>query len=114
MGVDDDPILEALDALEEALKANAVRTDIILERIARVRELRANGAKYVDLAGSEPGPPIVQLVTASATALDHYGVRLRRAAAQVLYNEGLTMEQIAAAFGVTRQRVSALLKISDQ
>jgi hypothetical protein len=114
MGVDDDPVLEALDDLEEALKANAVRTDVILDRIARVRELRANGVEYADLATREAGPSIVQLITASATALDHYGVRLRRTAAQVLYNEGLTMEQIAEVFGVTRQRISALLKISDQ
>ena len=113
MGVDD-PILEALDALEEALDQNAVRRDVIKDRIARIRERRAQGAPYAELAHQEAGPAIVQLVTASATALDHYGVRLRRAAALVLYNEGMTMEQIAEVFGVTRQRVSALLKVSDQ
>lgn len=114
MGVDDDPILEALEALEEALEQNAIRREVIKSRIAQVREQRAQGAGYAELATQEAGPRIVQLVTASATALDHYGVRLRRAAAQVLYNEGLTMEQIAEVFGVTRQRVSALLKVSDQ
>ena len=113
MGVDD-PILEALEALEEALDQNAVRGEVIKDRIARIRELRAEGAPYTKLAAGEAGPRIVQLVTARATALDHYGVRLRRAAALVLYNEGMTMEQIAAVFGVTRQRVSALLKVSDQ
>jgi DNA-binding transcriptional regulator LsrR (DeoR family) len=40
---------------------------------------------------------------------------VRRAEARALYAEGLTMDQIAERFGVTRQRVSALLrKARDQ
>jgi DNA-binding transcriptional regulator LsrR (DeoR family) len=35
---------------------------------------------------------------------------VRRAEAQALYAEGMTMEQIADRFGVTRQRVSTLLR----
>ena len=114
MGVDNDPILAALDELEGAIDANVARAGVIKDRIAQVRDLRGQGLSYSELASHSGGPAIVQLVSASATALDHYGVRLRRAAAQVLYDEGLTMEQIAVLFGVTRQRVSALLKVSDQ
>ena len=33
-----------------------------------------------------------------------------RLLARALYDEGMTMEQIAAKFGVTRQRVSSLLR----
>ena len=43
-------------------------------------------------------------------ALVDAGSRLRRAEARALHVEGMTMEQIADLFGVTRQRVSALLK----
>jgi hypothetical protein len=39
--------------------------------------------------------------------------RLRQAEARALRFEGLTMEAIGAMFGVTRQRVSALLKQAD-
>ena len=35
---------------------------------------------------------------------------MRRAEAHALYAEGLTMDQIAERFGVTLQRVSALLR----
>ena len=38
------------------------------------------------------------------------GARLRRLEAQVLYREGLTMEQIGALFGVSRQRIAELLQ----
>lgn len=115
MGVDDgDAILEALDALEDAIDANVARIGIIRDQIARVREARAQGIPYSELASGGVGTPIVQLISANATTLDHFGVRLRRAVAQELHQEGLTMEQIAEAFGVTRQRVSALLKVSDQ
>ena len=52
---------------------------------------------------------IVRLLTESSAALDTAGANVRRAEAEALYAEGLTMEQIAENFGVTRQRVSALL-----
>lgn len=111
MGTPNDPVLDALEALEHALEANNTRARLIFEQIERIRGERADGKRYSEMI-SDGDQPIVQLVTESATALDTYGVRLRRIAAQVLYNEGLTMEQIASVFGVTRQRVSALLKQS--
>jgi DNA-binding transcriptional regulator LsrR (DeoR family) len=52
----------------------------------------------------------VQLLTQDSAALDIAGANVRRAEAEALYAEGLTMEQIAKSFGVTRQRVSALLR----
>jgi DNA-binding transcriptional regulator LsrR (DeoR family) len=52
----------------------------------------------------------VQLITESSKALDTCGASLRRAEAQALHDEGMTMDQIAEHFGVSRQRVSALLR----
>jgi predicted transcriptional regulator len=40
------------------------------------------------------------------------GSKFRRVHARALYEEGLTMDEIAALFGVTRQRVSAVLRKS--
>ena len=53
---------------------------------------------------------IVQLLTESSKALDTSGSNVRRAEAQALHAEGMTMEHIAERFGVTRQRVSTLLR----
>jgi hypothetical protein len=106
----DDEFLEALTALEEVLADNGRRTGLIKKRIAQLRRLRARDVPYTELVVSEDGPLVVQLLTESSTALDTCGANVRRAEAKALYAEGLTMEQIAKSFGVTRQRVSALLR----
>jgi hypothetical protein len=106
----DDEFLEALAALEEVLADNGKRAGLIKKRIAQLRRLRAREMPYTELVVSGDGPLIVQLLTASSMALDSCGANVRRAEARALYAEGLTMEQIAKSFGVTRQRVSALLR----
>jgi hypothetical protein len=106
----EDPFLEALTALEGVLADNADHAKLIKRRIARLRASRAKGMPYKESVFSEDGPLIVQLVTDSATALDTCGAEVRRTEARALYDEGLTMEQIAERFGVSRQRVSALLR----
>jgi hypothetical protein len=105
-----DELLEALTALEEVLADNGRRTSLIKKRIAQLRRLRAKDVPYTELVASEEGPLIVHLLTQSSAALDTSGANVRRAEAEALYAEGLTMEQIAKSFGVTRQRVSALLR----
>ena len=106
----EDRFLEALGALEDALADNHTRARLIKKRIAQLRRLRSRGAPYAEIVSSAEGPLIVQLLTESTTALDTCGASVRRAEAHALYAEGLTMEQIAESFGVTRQRVSALLR----
>ncbi|TML00711.1 MAG: hypothetical protein E6G41_17515 [Actinobacteria bacterium] len=106
----EDAFLEALTVLETVLADNADRAKLIKRRIARLRASRAKGMLYTESVISEDGPLIVQLVTDSATELDTCGAEVRRTEAQALHDEGLTMAQIAERFGVTRQRVSTLLR----
>jgi DNA-directed RNA polymerase specialized sigma24 family protein len=108
--VAEDEFLEALGALEDVLADNGRRASLIKKRIARLRRLRSRGAPYADIVSPQEGPLIVQLLTESSTALDTCGGNVRRAEAHALYAEGLTMEEIAERFGVTRQRVSTLLR----
>jgi ParB-like chromosome segregation protein Spo0J len=105
-----DAFLEALTALEEVLAENERRTRLIKKRMTRIRRSRARGILYAESVSREDGPLIVQLLTESSTALDTSGANVRRAEAQALYDEGLTMAQIASRFGVSRQRVSVLLR----
>jgi hypothetical protein len=106
----EDAFLEALTALESTLADNEQRTTLIRRRIAQLRRLRSQGAPYAEIVSTSDGPLIVQLLTESSAALDISGASVRRAEARALYAEGLTMDQIAERFGVTRQRVSALLR----
>jgi hypothetical protein len=105
----EDAFLQALRALEQAIAENDRRATLIKERMSRIRRARAGGLQYSETVADEDGPLIVQLITECSTALDTAGANVRRAEAEALYAEGMTMDQIAGHFGVTRQRVSALL-----
>ena len=106
----EDAFLQALTALEEVIADNDTRATLIKKRMARIRRARARGLPYSDMVSDADGPLIVQLLTESSTMLDISGANVRRAEAQALHDEGMTMDQIAERFGVTRQRVSALLR----
>ena len=106
----EDEFLTALTTLEDVLADNGRRASLIKKRIAQLRRSRSRGASYTELVSGDDSPLIVQLLTESSKALDTSGASVRRAEAQALHAEGMTMEQIADRFGVTRQRVSTLLR----
>jgi hypothetical protein len=105
----EDALLHALSDLEAALEENIRRAKAMQRRIAEVRRRRSDGATWSSIVSAETPPLIVQLVTENSRALDEHGGRVRRTEVLALHDEGMTMEQIAARFGVTRQRVSSLL-----
>ena len=102
--------LGALRALDHALDHNIDRAQRMKRRIVELEQACAGGRPIREIVPDEKAPLIVQLLTESAEALQHYGGRVRRTEARVLHHEGLPMDQIARLFGVTRQRVSALLR----
>jgi hypothetical protein len=102
--------LDALAALDRALAANIERAHRMRRRIVELQETCAAGRPIKEIVPQEEAPLIVQMLTESAEALHLHGSRLRRTEARVLHREGLTMDRIALLFGVTRQRVSALLR----
>lgn len=106
----DDEVLDALDDLVDALTANTERNRIALERAAAIREARHEGKRYSEIVSDESRPLIVDVLNQNLDRLLTSGARFRRAEAKALHDEGVTMERIAEIFGVTRQRVSALLK----
>lgn len=80
MSTDGDRLLDSLEVLERSLHANEQR------------------------------PLVVEMVTQSVREIDGAGVQVRCHEAQALHREGMTMDGIARLFGVSRQRVSALLR----
>ena len=105
-----DHLLDSLTDLERALRANEERARAMSARIAHIREQRRAGRPYSQIVTSEERPLVVELLTQSVRELENAGVRVRRHEAQSLRREGMTMENIADLFGVSRQRVSALLR----
>ncbi len=110
MPADDDAVLAAFDALEAALAENERRGAAMRKRMEWIRRRRHEGADYREIVLAERPPLVVELLGDSAQALEAAGARLRRAEARALHDEGMTMEDIAGHFRVSRQRVSALLR----
>lgn len=105
-----DRLLVALIELEDAAKTNAERSRLIQRRAARLRKRIETGDSVAELVRAENQPRMVELLTTNMATLETAGAEFRAAEALALRAEGLTIEAIAGLFGVTRQRISALLK----
>ena len=105
-----DPFLRALEELDGVLAEEMAHALHMRRRIALLRAERATGRDYADIIADEPRPRLVEMLTETTRALDAAGAVVRRTEARALHDTGMTMDEIAAWFGVTRQRVSALLR----
>jgi DNA-directed RNA polymerase specialized sigma24 family protein len=101
-----DALAELVSALHESTKAN----DAAVRRAGEIQELAASGMSVSDIVRGEEPPLIVELTSDNVQRLYDVGGRLRRAEARALHDEGMTMDEIAQLFGVSRQRVSTLIK----
>ena len=110
MTEDPDAFMQALDDLDGALDRMEEMVHKMKQRIVNIRSARASGQPLREIVPNEEAPVIVQLLTESTNLLHSYGNRVRRTEAHALHSEGMTMDEIAKLFGVTRQRVSALLR----
>lgn len=105
-----DPVLAALDELVTVLRETTERNRTAIRRAETIRRLRERGHRYGEIVPSEKRPLIVELLARSLSELSDASSRLRTVEARTLYSEGLTMAEIADLFGVTRQRVAALIR----
>ncbi len=107
-----DRLIAALGELEEAAAGNVERSRLLRNRAGRLRARLEAGDDLVALVESEESPRMAELLSANLSVLETAGAEFRAAEAHALRAGGLTIERIAGLFGVTRQRISALLKQS--
>lgn len=100
----------ALAEIELAAADNVERSLEIQRRVQWFREQIESGATLESAVEAEPTPRSVELITMNTATLDDVGSQFRASLALALRDEGLTIEAIASLFGVTRQRISALLR----
>lgn len=105
-----DQVDDALETLDKALRRNLDRVERAIKRAEELRNAHAEGKTWTEVARAEERPMILEMISANLDELYQAGGRLRRVMAKALHDEGMSMEQIARLFGVTRQRVSALLR----
>ena len=103
-------LLGALTDIEVAAQGNVERSRRLQRRARHLRQRLQAGDHLVDLVEGETTPRMVELLSTNMATLETAGAEFRAAEALALRAEGLTIEAIAELFGVTRQRISALLK----
>jgi predicted XRE-type DNA-binding protein len=103
-------LIDALSAMDDAAAANAPRSREVQRRARRLRQKLENGSSPWEVVQNEDRPRTVELLSANMETLETAGAELRAAQALALRADGLTIAVIADLFGVTRQRISALLR----
>ena len=102
--------MTALVDIEAAADDNIERSREVQRRARGLLRRLEAGDPLIDLVRDEEAPRIVELLSSNMATLETAGAELRAAQALALRAEGLTIEAISELFGVTRQRISALLK----
>lgn len=103
-------LIQALDAVCGTVKEVASRNEEILHRASDLQQGSKEGGDLRHLVASADGGLLVNLMKENLEALAEASSRLRRAQVLALYEEGSTTEEIARIFGVTRQRISTVLR----
>jgi hypothetical protein len=108
-----DLTLDTLDDLALTIDENADEEHRLAGRIRRLRAGRAAGRSWEDVLADEPLPGTLELASAVLGRLSQASAALRRTVARGLRAQGVSVAAIAERFGVSRQRISALLKRNE-
>jgi hypothetical protein len=109
-------VMEAERALRELVAELDRCADELTQARVRAEELllaRRSGHSWTDIVSTESRPLVVERISTVLAALAGAGHAWRREQALALQAEQVSINRIAAMFGVTRQRISALLKERD-
>lgn len=101
----------ALAQLVDELEVVVSELTLARERALLLQEQRREGRTWYDIVSSEDRPLIVEQISSAMASLSTAGGQWRREQAAALSAEHVSINRIAALYGVTRQRVSALLRV---
>ncbi|MGY1669621.1 hypothetical protein [Geodermatophilus sp. SYSU D00710] len=110
---DDDALLALEDLVREIDRCAAELQDARARAELLLAERRA-GRAWLDIVTAESRPLVVERISTVLSGLAGAGSAWRRAQARALQAERVSINRIAALYGVTRQRVSALLRDGDR
>jgi hypothetical protein len=105
-----DPAVRALTELMAVLDTCMTELGGARARAEKLLEERQTGRTWLDIVTAESRPLVVEQLSSVMAALASAGGAWRREQAHALASEQVSINRIAAMFGVTRQRISALLR----
>jgi hypothetical protein len=105
-----DPAEQALDELRAQIRQSIVQLQAADERLGHLAELRDEGRSWFEIVSNEDRPLVVETITRVLEELGEIGSRFRREEALALQRENVSTYRIGQLFGVTRQRISALVR----
>jgi hypothetical protein len=106
----DDAAARALEGLVTELDACIAELQRARTRSKTLLEKRRTGRPWLDIVTGEARPLVVESISTVLSSLATAGHAWRREQASALQREQVSINRIAALFGVTRQRISALLR----
>jgi len=109
----DDAAIEALEGLLTCIDASMDELEQARARAEHLLAERRAGRPWLEMVTAEARPLVVERISAVLASLATAGHRWRREEAAALQREQVSINRIAALFGVTRQRISALLREHD-
>lgn len=105
----DQPMAGALDQVAEAADETALDQQRLARRARSMSRQRRLGWSWSKILERERQPGLLVLMDRSVRRLQDVSGRFRPALGQALADAGLSTRQIAKMFGVTQQRISAML-----
>jgi hypothetical protein len=109
----DDEALACLSGLAASSGELYQRLTLFSQRLNSTKGQHLPELPYAQMMTLENRLAMMEQISAAIKAVVREGSRFRRLEARALYAEGLTMAQLATVFGVSRQRVSALLRDTE-
>jgi hypothetical protein len=106
----EDPVVMALAVLSDVAASSAGDLISLNENLAALRNHRVRGRSWHRIISDDDSPNPLPSLTMIATNFARASGAFRRALAVGLRKEGMQVSEIAALFGVSRQRVSALIR----
>ena len=108
--IEQDPAVRALGELMTVLDSCMAELGGARQRAEKLLEERETGRAWLDIVTAESRPLVVEQISSVMASLASAGGAWRREQAHALASEQVSINRIAAMFGVTRQRISALLR----
>lgn len=105
-----DDVLGALEDVTQAAVVTREATFELEQKAERMKQQRRSGMRWRDILSAEERPRLPERLSAVLRLLSDKGVLFRRALARAMHAEGMSTEQIAREFGVSRQRISNLIR----